>query len=301
MRAIWQVLKKLLAAYASIAIAVLLFKFALLPLAGLAIQPASAGAAFVRGSGILLSAILGYRVYARYYEKRAVAELKPAPIGILAGIASGTILISITTASLFALGAYVAIAYYGFQRPLLGVAGVILVAAMLEEIVFRGVLFQILTSARRRCTPALRSTRRRVPRPSSCDRHDWLASVPGARTPIVHGALRSEAVRAVPAAQPLGGSNDRFPFARACGNSARILPICPRCPAKCAITRGSPATPSMRAAPSRSGRSVTVVFAGAMNVATRPSCSLRNSAASERNAWRCSQSAPSTRTAIARS
>ena len=63
------------------------------------------------------------------------------------GLLSGAALISITTLSLFALGIYEATSVRGLQGGLPGVAGLILVAAMLEEIVFRGVLFRILESA----------------------------------------------------------------------------------------------------------------------------------------------------------
>jgi membrane protease YdiL (CAAX protease family)/mannose-6-phosphate isomerase-like protein (cupin superfamily) len=111
------------------------------------VQPGTSATTLLRRSGILLFAILGYWTYVRFYEKRAVAELNVAPVGILVGTLSGAALISITTLSLFALGAYEVTAYRGLQSGLLGVAGFILIAAVLEEIVFRGVLFRVMEDA----------------------------------------------------------------------------------------------------------------------------------------------------------
>jgi hypothetical protein len=53
-------------------------------------------------------------------------------------------LISLTTLSLFALGAYRSGRVRGLNAGLPGVAGVIWVAALSREVVYRGVLFRIL-------------------------------------------------------------------------------------------------------------------------------------------------------------
>lgn len=101
----------------------------------------------VRRTGIFLTLLLAYWAYVRWFEKRAATELRFAPGGIALGATSGALLISITTVSLFALGVYELTAYRGLDSRLLGVAGLILIAAFLEEVVFRGILFRILEDA----------------------------------------------------------------------------------------------------------------------------------------------------------
>lgn len=101
----------------------------------------------VRRVGILLAVILAYWVSVRLIEKRAIVELRVAPIGIALGALSGAALISLATALLFSAGVYEVTAVRGLQSGLLGVAGFIVVAAMLEEVAFRGVLFRMLEGA----------------------------------------------------------------------------------------------------------------------------------------------------------
>jgi membrane protease YdiL (CAAX protease family) len=141
---LWSIVKKLFVALSAVIGPVLLFRFVVVPAIALIIEPGTLAETLVRRSGTLHAAVLGYWTYVRFREKRRVSELKVMPLGILVGTASGAALISITTLSLFLLGAYQMIAWRGAQSGLLGVAGVILIAAVLEEIVFRGVLFRIL-------------------------------------------------------------------------------------------------------------------------------------------------------------
>lgn len=104
-------------------------------------------ASFLRRGGILLVALAAYWLYVGLIERRAATEIRPTPVGILLGLVSGAALISITTLSLFATGTYELVSVPGASTALFGVAAVILVAAMLEEIVFRGILFRILEGA----------------------------------------------------------------------------------------------------------------------------------------------------------
>lgn len=101
----------------------------------------------VRRTGILLVVILAYWAVVRLIEKRAIVELRLAPLGVVLGALSGAALISITTMSLFAAGIYEVTAVRGLQSGLLDAAGLIVVAAMLEEVAFRGVLFRMLEGA----------------------------------------------------------------------------------------------------------------------------------------------------------
>lgn len=141
-----QVMKRLLLAFAAVVGAVQLFRLLLLPAILSALHPGDAVTSLLRRTGILLFALLAYATYVRFLEKRKVRELRWAPRAIVAGALSGALVIAIPILSLFALGAYEMTAYRGLHLGLSGVAGLILIAAILEEIVFRGILFQILES-----------------------------------------------------------------------------------------------------------------------------------------------------------
>jgi membrane protease YdiL (CAAX protease family) len=120
-----------------------LFRWWLVPEIQSAFHLSEAATSAVRRSGILLVVLLTYWASTRLIEKRAVDELRLAPRGIVLGALTGAMLISMTSLTLFAVGAYEVTAVRGLQSGLLGVAGLIVVAAMLEEIAFRGVLFRI--------------------------------------------------------------------------------------------------------------------------------------------------------------
>jgi uncharacterized protein len=126
--------------------AVQAFRLLLLPEIQSAFHLDDASTSAVRRVGILMAAVLAYWAANRLIEKRAIVELRFAPIGIVVGALSGAALISVTTLSLFAAGIYEVTAVRGLQSGLLGVAGLILVAAMLEEIAYRGILFRMLES-----------------------------------------------------------------------------------------------------------------------------------------------------------
>jgi uncharacterized protein len=142
-----QAVVRLVLAFAGILASVQLFRLLLLPEIQSAFQLDESATSLLRRSGILLFALGAYWAYVRLVEKRAVDELRVAPSGMALGAVSGALLISITTLSLFALGTYEVTTVRGLQGGLLSVAGVILVAAVLEEVAFRGVLFRILESA----------------------------------------------------------------------------------------------------------------------------------------------------------
>lgn len=141
----WQALLKLVLALAAVAVSVLLFRAVLLPALVAVLHLTEPTTAVLRRTGILLFALLGYWLYVRFHEKRAATELRIGPRGIVLGALSGALLISVTTLSLFALGHYEVVAVRGLQG-VPAIAGTILVAAMLEEIVFRGIVFRTLES-----------------------------------------------------------------------------------------------------------------------------------------------------------
>lgn len=140
-------LLKLLIALLAIFASVQLFRLLLLPGIQTFFNLDDSTTSLLRRTGIFLCVLMAYLTYVKFYEKRKVEELRVKPIGIAAGALSGALLIAISTLPLFALGVYEVTFYRGPQSGLLGVAAVILIAAFLEEVVFRAVLFRLLEEA----------------------------------------------------------------------------------------------------------------------------------------------------------
>ena len=123
---------------------VLVFRQVLLPLIDAVFQPGPEWLSVFRRAGILLAAVAGYWAYVHWHEKREVTELRLRPIHLLLGGASGALLVALPIALLFALGAYELVLFRGASSALLGVAALIAIAATLEELVYRCLLFRIL-------------------------------------------------------------------------------------------------------------------------------------------------------------
>jgi uncharacterized protein len=127
------------------------FRLLILPAAQAAFALGPDAVSLLRRSGILLCALAAYWVYVRYAEKRAVHELHAMPWNVTRQIAfsaaCGSGMILAVFLALLSLGTYQFIAVRGLQPGLLGTAYVILIAAMLEEIVFRGIIFRLLEQA----------------------------------------------------------------------------------------------------------------------------------------------------------
>lgn len=138
---------KLLLLSAAIIGSVQVFRLLLLPEIQSAFQLGDTLTSAVRRAGILLCAVLAYWGIVRLTEKRAVDELRVVPGAIALGAMTGAALISIATLSLFATGIYQVTGMRGFQAELASVAGLIFVAAVLEEITYRCVLFRLLEEA----------------------------------------------------------------------------------------------------------------------------------------------------------
>jgi membrane protease YdiL (CAAX protease family) len=132
---------------AAITVAMHSFRLLLLPEIQSVFHLDDVATSAVRRTGILFVVILAYWAVVRLIEKRAIVELRLAPISALLGALSGAALISIAMLSLYASGIYEVTAVRGLQSGLLNAAGFILVAAMLEEVAFRGVIFRMLESA----------------------------------------------------------------------------------------------------------------------------------------------------------
>lgn len=140
-------LLKLLIALLAIFASVQLFRLLLLPGIQTFFNLDDSTTSLLRRTGIFLCVLMAYLTYVKFYEKRKVEELRVKPIAIAAGALSGALLIAIATLPLFALGVYEVTFYRGPQSGLFGVAAVILIAAFLEEVVYRAVLFRLLEEA----------------------------------------------------------------------------------------------------------------------------------------------------------
>lgn len=142
-----QVGLRLVLAFAAIVASVQTFRLLLLPAIISLFHPGEASTSFLRRTGIFAIVLSAYWAYVRYYEKRKVDELRPTLRGIVVGGVTGAGLVSLAVLLLFALGVYHINAYRGVQGGLLGVAGLIVVAAMLEEVAYRGIVFRVLENA----------------------------------------------------------------------------------------------------------------------------------------------------------
>jgi membrane protease YdiL (CAAX protease family) len=146
-RLVIAVTKKLLLAFAALFGAVLFVRMLLLPGLQAIFHPDDSVTSLVRRTGIIVSAVLAYWAYVRIVEGRDASELRPATRAIMLGGASGGLLMAISMLLALALGAYEISAYPGLQHGLLGIAGLIVIAATLEEIAYRCILFRILETA----------------------------------------------------------------------------------------------------------------------------------------------------------
>ena len=123
---------------------ILLFRKGLLPLIDTTFHPGPAWLSVFRRVGILLTAVGGYWAFVHWHEKRPAAELRLRPLPLLLGGASGAAMIALPMAVLFAVGVYKCVLLRGASQGLLGVAAFIGIAATLEELTFRCLLFRIV-------------------------------------------------------------------------------------------------------------------------------------------------------------
>ncbi len=126
---------------------IFVFRQGMLPLINSVFQLGPEWQSAIRRGGILLAAIAGYWAYVHWYEKREVTELQMRPVPVMLGAAGGAALIAMPLAVLFALGAYELVLFRGASPALLGVAVLIAIAATLEELVYRCLVFRIVERA----------------------------------------------------------------------------------------------------------------------------------------------------------
>jgi hypothetical protein len=97
----------------------------------------------VRRVNLFVAAALSYWAFVRYYERRAVQELYFRWRWILLAAAAGAISIGVTILALYVTGHYQVVSFRGFGQAA-GVLGLLWIAATIEEVAFRGVLFRIV-------------------------------------------------------------------------------------------------------------------------------------------------------------
>jgi uncharacterized protein len=136
-------LLRLLLALVAIAASAALFRFGVLALIEPWLTPESGVIAVVRPPGTIVSALLGYWLFVRYFEERAATELAFRPLAMAVAASSGALLILVTILVLFATGYYELQYYRGFAG-VPRVLGYIGIAAIFEELLFRVVLFRLL-------------------------------------------------------------------------------------------------------------------------------------------------------------
>lgn len=127
--------------------AIALVRQGLVPLLDHLFHPAPSILSAARRLGIFLAVLAAYAACVRLLERRAVDELHPRPMPILLGGAGGALMIGLPIALLFALGAYQLLQVRGLSPALWSVAAQIFIAAMLEELAYRALLFRVLERA----------------------------------------------------------------------------------------------------------------------------------------------------------
>lgn len=136
-------LLKLCVAAACLVGAIAAYRLLLHPLIEFAFSLSEHVSSIVRRVNIFVAVVLSYWAFVRYYERRAVRELSLPWRWILLAAVAGAMSIGVTILTLYATGHYKLIAFRGFgQVP--GILGTIWIAAVIEEVAFRCILFRIL-------------------------------------------------------------------------------------------------------------------------------------------------------------
>ncbi|MGH9867955.1 MAG: lysostaphin resistance A-like protein [Candidatus Polarisedimenticolia bacterium] len=118
------------------------YRLLLHPLIASMLSLGEQSSSIVRRVAILAAAPLSYWAFVRYYERRKAHELALRWRWTLIAAAAGALSIGVTILALYATGHYQFVAFRGFgQAP--GVLGLIWIAAVIEELTFRGILFRI--------------------------------------------------------------------------------------------------------------------------------------------------------------
>ena len=135
---------KLCVAAACMVAAIATYRFLLHPLIESALSLGEHASSIVRRVNIFVAVVLSYWAFVRYYERRAAQELSLLPWRwiVLAAVA-GSLSIGVTILVLYATGHYQLLSFRGFDQAT-GILATIWIAAVMEEVAFRAILFRIL-------------------------------------------------------------------------------------------------------------------------------------------------------------
>ncbi len=129
-------------ALSAVGAAVLLYRWGVMALLAGVLPVGDAGLTALRRIGVTAALFASYWAVARWYERRIITEFAPRPLQISAGALAGVATIGITIGTLFATGHYQAVEYRGFSVAL-PIMSAIVLGVVLEEVVFRGILFRL--------------------------------------------------------------------------------------------------------------------------------------------------------------
>lgn len=134
---------KILIAAACLVASVAAYRFLLHPLIESVFSLSEHASSIVRRVNLFLAVVLSYWAFVRFYERRPARELALRWQWTLVAAVAGSLSIGLTILVLYATGNYQLISFRGFGQAT-GIFATIWIAAVLEEVAFRGILFRIL-------------------------------------------------------------------------------------------------------------------------------------------------------------
>jgi membrane protease YdiL (CAAX protease family) len=143
LRSLLRTLLKICVAAACLVAAIAAYRFLLHPLIESTFSLGEQASSIVRRVNIFVAVALSYWAFVRYYERRAAQELSLPWRWIGLAAVAGSLSIGVTILVLYTTGQYQLVSFRGFGQAA-GILATIWIAAVLEEVAFRGILFRIL-------------------------------------------------------------------------------------------------------------------------------------------------------------
>ena len=136
-------LLKICVAAACLVGAIAAYRLLVHPLIESAFSLGEHASSLVRRVNLFAAVVVSYWAFGRYYERRAVRELAVPWRWLPLAAVAGALSIGVTILALFATGHYQLLSFRGFGQAG-GLLATIWIAAVLEEVAFRGILFRLL-------------------------------------------------------------------------------------------------------------------------------------------------------------
>jgi len=134
---------KLCVAGACLVAAITTYRFLLHPLIESAFSLGEHASSIVRRTNMFVVVVVSYWAFVHYYERRAAQELSLQWRWIGLAAVAGSLSIGVTILVLYTTGHYQLMSFRGFGQAI-GILATIWIAAVVEEVAFRGILFRIL-------------------------------------------------------------------------------------------------------------------------------------------------------------